>query len=239
MYYEYDYKNGGFGNKLITLPIYDNEFKRGCICNQCEKYPCDMSFSHVCKNCKDGAGRTSGCIYFVRSLFERRTEDMCEVIDGAIKDSGNRTKFESGAVRDMADGKGRMDLMPIESICKLFCGNDKVLNCFEDYNKTKDPIWFLNAVDAFIPHYYDNYPDTKLGTRGFFPPVLLDVSIHFEEGAKKYGENNWQKGIPLSSYIDSGMRHYFKHCSGMVDEHHNRAFVWNMLCGYWTAINKK
>ena len=29
-----------------------------------------------------------------------------------ILDSGNRREFESGAVRDMAKGKGRCDLLP-------------------------------------------------------------------------------------------------------------------------------
>ena len=156
-----------------------------------------------------------------------------------IKDSGDRTLFESGAVRDMAEGKGRMDLMPIESVCKLFSDNDRVLDCFKNYKHTQDPIWFLNAIECFVDKYWENYPDDKPGTRGFFPPVLLDVAIHYEQGAKKYGENNWQKGIPLSSYIDSAMRHYFKHCSGMIDEHHNRAFVWNMLCAYWEATENK
>ena len=33
-----------------------------------------------------------------------------------IKDSGNRTEFESGFVRDIQEGKGRMDL-PL-SICQ-------------------------------------------------------------------------------------------------------------------------
>lgn len=29
-----------------------------------------------------------------------------------IKDSGNRREFDSGAVRDIAEGKGRCDLLP-------------------------------------------------------------------------------------------------------------------------------
>lgn len=29
-----------------------------------------------------------------------------------LKDSGNRREFETGAVRDMQEGKGRMDLVP-------------------------------------------------------------------------------------------------------------------------------
>lgn len=36
-----------------------------------------------------------------------------------IKDSGNRTKFETGAVRDMHEGKGRMDLLPWSAIIEL------------------------------------------------------------------------------------------------------------------------
>lgn len=64
-----------------------------------------------------------------------------------IKDSGDRHTFESGAVRDMQEGKGRMDLLP--------------------------------------------------------PLGLIRLSKHFEQGAKKYGERNWEKGIPIKSFIDS------------------------------------
>ncbi len=36
-----------------------------------------------------------------------------------IKDSGNRQEFESGAVRDMSKGKGRMDLVPWSAIIEV------------------------------------------------------------------------------------------------------------------------
>lgn len=36
-----------------------------------------------------------------------------------IKDSGNRTEFSTGAVRDMHEGKGRMDLLPLTAIIEL------------------------------------------------------------------------------------------------------------------------
>lgn len=36
-----------------------------------------------------------------------------------IKDSGDRTKFDTGAVRDMGEGKGRMDLLPMSGIIEL------------------------------------------------------------------------------------------------------------------------
>jgi hypothetical protein len=36
-----------------------------------------------------------------------------------IKDSGDRTEFNTGAVRDMHTGKGRMDLLPCTAIIEL------------------------------------------------------------------------------------------------------------------------
>lgn len=36
-----------------------------------------------------------------------------------IKDSGDRTQFDTGAVRDMHGGKGRMDLLPWYAIIEL------------------------------------------------------------------------------------------------------------------------
>lgn len=90
-----------------------------------------------------------------------------------IKDSGDRTSFQTGAVRDMHAGKGRMDLLP----------------------------W--NAI--------------------------LQVSKHCEAGAQKYGEHNVDKGIPVHSFMDSGLRHAAKHMSGQVDEPHLVAACWNML----------
>jgi len=36
-----------------------------------------------------------------------------------IKDSGNRTEFDTGAVRDMHEGKGRYDLIPWDAVHEL------------------------------------------------------------------------------------------------------------------------
>lgn len=63
--------------------------------------------------------------------------------------------------------------------------------------------------------------------------MLLKLSVHFEQGAKKYGEYNWQKGIPKERYIDSAVRHYLKFCRGDDDEPHEVAFVWNVVCLIW------
>ena len=36
-----------------------------------------------------------------------------------IKDSGERTEFQTGAVRDMRAGKGRCDLMPLSVVAEV------------------------------------------------------------------------------------------------------------------------
>ena len=91
-----------------------------------------------------------------------------------IKDSGDRTQFETGAVRDMSAGKGRMDLVP----------------------------W----------------------------NVIIRLSKHYEAGAKKYEERNWEKGVPSHSFLDSAFRHLAKYADGQKDEDHLIAAIWN-LCG--------
>ena len=95
-----------------------------------------------------------------------------------IQDSGDRTEFSTGAVRDLHEGKGRFDLLPM---------------C-----------------------------------------VLLRLARHYEKGAQKYEERNWEKGIPAHSFADSAFRHLVKYLDGYTDEDHLIAAIWN-LCGLaWT-----
>jgi len=100
----------------------------------------------------------------------------------AIKDSGERREFESGAVRDMAEGKGRFDLLPM---------------C-----------------------------------------VLSRLAKHYENGARKYSERNWEQGIPCHSYADSAMRHLVRYLDGWTDEDHLIAAIWNLCCLAWTEEKK-
>jgi Domain of unknown function (DUF5664) len=60
--------------------------------------------------------------------------------------------------------------------------------------------------------------------------ALEEVAKHFEAGADKYGERNWEKGQPLSKFLDSALRHLAKVLRGDTDEPHDRAAAWNVLC---------
>lgn len=88
-----------------------------------------------------------------------------------VKDSGERTEFETGAARDLQEGKGRYDLIS--------------------------------------------------------PIALSRLAQHYENGAKKYEDRNWEKGIPLSRFMDSMIRHAFQFLAGDRSEDHMAAVAWN------------
>lgn len=152
-------------------------------------------------------------------------QDAKQVSQKVILDSGERRQFETGAVRDIQEGKGRMDLTPIDIIGAIL--EDNVLFSIGEFTKTGDKCYLADAIGYFNNIHY-GCPYT----------MFLEVSKHFEEGAKKYQPDNWKKGIPTRCYIDSAVRHYMKFCRGDQDEYHDRAFIWNLLCCIWTVINK-
>ena len=60
--------------------------------------------------------------------------------------------------------------------------------------------------------------------------ALSRVAVHFENGATKYGDDNWKKGQNLRRYISSAIRHISKYMLGSRDEDHMAAAAWNILC---------
>lgn len=161
------------------------------------------------------------------------SEEIRKAIERAnpkILDSGNRRQFESGAVRDIQEGKGRCDLLPLDVVADINgCGEiSHIFNSIAQFQEDGVSWHLAEAVSTFAEVHYGNSEYT----------MFLEVSKHFEEGAKKYGENNWQKGIPVHCYIDSAVRHYLKFLRGDKDEPHDRAFCWNIMCAIWTCKHK-
>lgn len=125
-------------------------------------------------------------------MHSRVGESIKEITEGTKKrrkdqfynlaDSGGRREFDTGAVRDMEEGKGRCDLLPA---------------C-----------------------------------------ALLRLAKHYEAGAQKYDDRNWEKGIPISVMIDSAMRHLLKYMDGQDDEDHLTAVAWNILGAMWMEEKK-
>ena len=146
-----------------------------------------------------------------------------------IKDSGDRREFETGAVRDMHVGKGKFDLMPLDVVSNILCG-DRVLHELAYFMSSRDNIHLYSAIHNALE---SGDSDGNVMFNGCVYTMLLEVAIHFEEGAEKYGPHNWQRGLPVDCYIDSAVRHYIKWLRGDDDERHDRAFMWNLICCIW------
>jgi hypothetical protein len=90
-----------------------------------------------------------------------------------LKDSGERKVFETGAQRDMSEGKGRYDLIS--------------------------------------------------------PIFTKRLAVVMEKGANKYSARNWEKGMPLSRFIDSAKRHIDQFLEGKRDEDHAAQAAFNLM----------
>jgi hypothetical protein len=66
--------------------------------------------------------------------------------------------------------------------------------------------------------------------------TIRALAIHYEKGCLKYGDRNWEKGIPVHSFLDSAIRHLSQVIDGKDDENHAVAALWNIVCAYQTIL---
>ncbi len=59
--------------------------------------------------------------------------------------------------------------------------------------------------------------------------ALRRVAVVLQRGAEKYSPRNWEKGIPLSRFVDSALRHLMQYLEGRRDEDHAAQAAWNIL----------
>ena len=150
-----------------------------------------------------------------------------------LVDSGVRKDFGTGAVREIVDGKGREDLLPLDIIAR-FTKDDILLKLDTFRNEKRDLNLLWEAYELFaIRRYGDDYPNGV----DYLATSFLEVSKQYEDGARKYADDNWRKGISTHCYLDSAIRHYFKWLRGDKDEPHDRAFMWNILSLIWTLVH--
>lgn len=55
------------------------------------------------------------------------------------------------------------------------------------------------------------------------------LAVHYERGGKRYGDRNWEKGLPLHDYLSCASRHLAEFIGGDRREDHLIACVWNIF----------
>lgn len=166
-----------------------------------------------------------------------------------IKVEGEFHKF-GDAIR-YNKSKGRFDLIPLDVFQRLTeyannihrVENDDTITMLDIVNKINGGISRGDYIAtlynlAIIPHITT---PIHISRKEYFcnilPTMMLHLALHFQHGAEKYGPRNCEKGIPLWSFIDSGMRHWNQYLLGRTDEDHYIATVWNFWMAKWTEIN--
>ncbi len=68
------------------------------------------------------------------------------------------------------------------------------------------------------------------GRYDLLPPYAISrLAAVYERGGARYGDRNWEKGQPLSRFLDSALRHTFQVLEGKTDEDHAMHAAWNLL----------
>lgn len=185
-----------------------------------------------------------------------------------LKMDGEKAAFESGAIRYTKTGKGRYDLIPNDIIADIIShANDMFeekavrivskADVVEDAYRGDPKDRFVHTIiNVIIDHYAPgDIVEDNMGltanevtftsfTNGFFH-MLKDLAVHYENGAEKYGVDNWKKGIPVTggdrggSFMDSAMRHLTQYLIGLEDEPHYISCIWNCVCGLWTLHHQQ
>ena len=101
-----------------------------------------------------------------------------------LQDSGERRAFTSGAVRDIAEGKGRCDLLPLSVISEYMPNPilEQIGNFIADGNP-EEPVERLKTYFSM-----KGFPMGVVNTAQRIANTLLEVAKHYEAGCDKYGE---------------------------------------------------
>ena len=170
-----------------------------------------------------------------------------------IKDSGNRRDFPTGARRDRASGKGLPTLIsPIfaQTFIKYNKGAVKDCPTMTNYRHCllaaisgtfrllegiiDTDLEYAIASDIMGAMKLQNTPDKPFAE--IYPIFFQKLAKQLELGAEKYGERNWEKGMPLIEYLNSLLRHLLQWYDGDEDEPHDAAAAFNIMCYCHTRL---
>lgn len=144
------------------------------------------------------------------------------------KDTGERTKFNTGAEKDLGGIRGRYDLLPLETLSLIYKhqGDETIFEFLDNIYQAlvvKDTTSKAKHLATALRYFTTKILGVKLNK------VVPSVAVMFELGAKKYSERDWEKGRPMIVYINSTLRHFFQVLNEETDENHEAAVVWNLL----------
>lgn len=162
------------------------------------------------------------------------------------KDSGARTEFPGGSLRDCGVGKGRYDLIPWEVVVlwsRAALTRDETkkelehcLNGAFAWLHRQDTLDAIVDLLAAVADHAEG-PRKATGLLGLQWSLIERWAQLMERGAEKYGEHNWEIGQPLTRFWDSGIRHFYQWYFGLnKEEDHLAAIYYNFGAIIWMSL---
>lgn len=159
----------------------------------------------------------------------KETKMRAEALDMNVKDTGQRTIFETGSRKDMGGNRGRYDLLPLNTLAHLLSrewGN-------------RPEAYFIGNIGLALsePDIKDKLERLRMAYIVFveeileatFWETLPDLAKLYEAGAVKYEARDWEKGRPQEVFTNSILRHFTQYMNGEADEDHATAVMWNLV----------
>lgn len=134
-----------------------------------------------------------------------------------MHDSGKRQAFSTGAIRDAAEGKPRMELLTPHMI--RFLGETM------EYPRLPYIAAFMETND--VGHLELLLIDVENIEND--PLFIERCGTWMAKGAIRYADRNWERGLPVSRYLSSLLRHLLKWERDEDDEDHAAAIQFNVM----------
>jgi len=131
---------------------------------------------------------------------------------------GEKETFPSGAVRNKVNY--RFDLLPVEIMMRL-SGDTRYSAIIEELSRYVQEPTERRCFDLIGNLSYSLSKTT--------PELARLYAEAMCEGASKYGENNWRKGLPPANLHNHALSHLFHIMAGDNTEDHESHLVWNIM----------
>lgn len=181
---------------------------------------------------------------FINDQVNVLSDEDCECEEttnntDCCNESSTKNVFAGGGERESKLGKGNFAIIPQRVLSEILTELDTAnIMAYENHtiiainNIVNDkPISAICRLIYDLAHVRDNAYEYVEKTLAF---TLLRLSKHFQEGAIKYGLNNWKRGIPAASFKDSAIRHITQYITAHPDskekELHYVSAIWNLVC---------
>lgn len=94
----------------------------------------------------------------------------------------------------------------------------------KNYNVTKDS----GRTQEFDTGAHRDTQEGKGRYDLISPSALKRLAGVYQRGADKYGERDWEQGMPIGRCLDSALRHIYQYIEGRRDEDHLAQAMWNV-----------